>query len=169
VVHGTVTSASAGAITLQVDRVLKGTSGETLSVYTGPGRGGSGGTAVATSVDYYMTRGSDHVVYVVRGADGQLETNACIGSHSGQPTAEETAYFGPGTPPSGSGGTATETSSVPSFATLAGALLAASALAVLAALWATGRIRPGRGAPAQLSRGDEGDAPEDHSDSPQRA
>ena len=99
VVYGTVTDASAGAVTLRVDRVLKGQVGSSLRVFMGPGRGGVVGTPVATSVDYpdIGTRaniGSDHVLYVVRGADGQLETNACIGSHAGPPDASEVIFFG---------------------------------------------------------------------------
>lgn len=105
VVYGTVTRASGGAVTLRVDRVLKGQVGQTVRVYVGPGRGGSGGTAVATSVDYQAAVGSDHVIYVARAADGQLETNACIGSHPGAPTAEEVAFFGLGaSPPAASAG-----------------------------------------------------------------
>lgn len=99
VVHGTVTSASGGAITLRVDRVLKGSAGAILTVYAGPQRGGSGGTAVATSVDYSAEVSTDHVIYAVRAEDGQLETNACIGSHAGAPTAEEAAFFGAGASP----------------------------------------------------------------------
>ncbi|HET8568624.1 MAG TPA: hypothetical protein VFM93_06535 [Candidatus Limnocylindria bacterium] len=94
VVHGTVESAAGGALTLRVKRVLKGTAGPRLSVFVGPGRGGPGGTAVATSVDYGAAVGSEHVIYVIRGADGRLETNACVGSHEGPPTPEEAAFFG---------------------------------------------------------------------------
>lgn len=96
VVHGTVTGAGGGAVTLRSDRVLKGSVGGTLAVFVGPGRGGTGGTAVATSVDYAAAVGSDHVLYLIKGADGRLETNACIGSHAGSPTAAEVAYFGAG-------------------------------------------------------------------------
>lgn len=97
VVYGTVTSASGETVTLRVDRALKGSVGRTLVAFVGPGRGGAGGTAVATSVDYAAKVGSDHVLYLVRGEDGQLETNACIGSHAGPPNPDELAYFGAGT------------------------------------------------------------------------
>jgi len=96
VVHGTVTEASGGALTLRVDRVFKGQVGVGIRVFAGPGRVG----VAATSVDYLAQAGSDHVLYLIRGADGQLETNACLGSHAGRANADEVAYFGAGTAPS---------------------------------------------------------------------
>jgi hypothetical protein len=104
VVYGTVTESGGGALTLRVDRALKGQVGATVRVFAGPGRGGVAGTAVATSIDYPSLGGpaqvgSNHVLYVVRGADGQFETNACIGSHSGPPDATELAFFGTGRAP----------------------------------------------------------------------
>lgn len=89
VAYGTVTDASGGAATLRVDRVLKGSVAASVRFFTGPGRSGG-----ATSVDYQAGVGGDNVVYLVRGADGELETSACIGSHAGPPTAEEAAFFG---------------------------------------------------------------------------
>lgn len=105
VVYGTVTEGGGGALTFRVDRTLKGQVGGTVRVFVGPGRGGGGGTAVATSVDYpdigrSAGVGSDHVLYLIRGGDGQLETNACIGSHAGPLDAAELAFFGAGTTPS---------------------------------------------------------------------
>ena len=88
--YGTVTDASAGAVTLRIDRVLKGQIGSSVRVFYGPGREVGG-----TSIDYRPDLGSDHVLYIVRGGDGQLETNACIGSHPGPPDASEVALFGP--------------------------------------------------------------------------
>jgi hypothetical protein len=97
VIHGAVTQAGGGALTVRVDRVLKGQASAEIRVFVGPARG------AATSVDYAATQGSDHVLYLIRGSDGQLETNACIGSHSGQATADETATFGTvGSPAPGS-------------------------------------------------------------------
>lgn len=93
VVYGTVTSVSDGAATVRVDRVLKGSAAGTITVWLGPGRGGSAGTAVATSIDYTAAPGTDHVLYLIRGSDGQLETSACIGSHAGPPNSDETAHF----------------------------------------------------------------------------
>ena len=85
VVDGTVTNVSAGAVTLRVDRVLKGQVGRSVRVF---------GTVGLTSIDYRAELGSDHVLYLVRRADGQLETNACIGSHTGPPNASEGTFFG---------------------------------------------------------------------------
>jgi len=96
VVHGTVTEISGGAVVLRVGRVLKGGAGPEIRAFVGPARGG---TAIATSVDYAASVGTEHVLYLIRGEDGQLETNACIGSHPGAPGAEELAYFGAGAPP----------------------------------------------------------------------
>lgn len=103
VVYGTVTGQGPGSVTLRVDSVLKGSAPQVLGVFVGPGRGGSAGQTVMTSVDYDAPPGTSHVLYLIRGEDGQLETSACIGSHAGAPTAEETARFGPGTAPTAAG------------------------------------------------------------------
>jgi hypothetical protein len=106
VVYGSVTSVENGALTLRVDRVLKGPVDAMLRVFVGPGRRAAG-VGGFTSVDYpdmstKVQVGSDHVLYLYRGWDGALETNACIGSHAGPPTADEVAHFGAGTSPGGS-------------------------------------------------------------------
>jgi hypothetical protein len=98
VVYGTVTASGQGALTMRVDRVLQGQVGGETKVFVGPGRVGVPGAAAATSVDYpgmssAAAVGSDHVLYLVRGGDGQLETSACTGSHSGPPDADELAFF----------------------------------------------------------------------------
>lgn len=103
VVYGTVTGGGQGSVTLRVEKVLKGSAPQSLAVFVGPGRGSGGGQTVITSVDYEAPPGTDHVLYLIRGADGQLETSACIGSHAGAPTAEESAHFGPGTAPTAAG------------------------------------------------------------------
>ena len=98
VVYGAVTGAESGAVILRVDKVLKGQVATPLRVFLGPSRGGGAGPVAITSVDYGPAQvGSDHVLYVVRGSDGQLETNACIGSHAGPPDSGEVTYFGAGT------------------------------------------------------------------------
>lgn len=147
VVYGTVTDASGGAITLRVDRVLKGSAGASVRVFVGPGRGGSGGSAVATSIDYQAAVGSDHVIYLQRAADGQLETSACNGSHAGPPTAEETALFGAGSSPAPSPAPAAPgavygTPSLPQVPAAAWAALALVAVLALSALL-LGRRRGG--------------------------
>jgi hypothetical protein len=96
VVYGTVTASDAAALTVRVGRALKGQVANPVRVFAGPSRVGGPGTAVATSVDYTAAVGSEHVLYLIRGADGQLETNACIGSHAGPPDAAELAFFGAG-------------------------------------------------------------------------
>lgn len=105
VVYGSVTSVETGALTLRVDRVLKGPVDAMPRVFVGPGRRAAGAGGV-TSVDYpnlstTVQVGSDHVLYLYRGSDGALETNACVGSHAGPPTPEELAYFGAGASPGG--------------------------------------------------------------------
>jgi len=94
VIHGTVADASGGALTVRVDRVFKGDAATPIRVFVGPGRG-----VGATSVDYAAASGSEQMLYLIHGTDGELETNACIGSHPGPATAEELAYFGAGTAP----------------------------------------------------------------------
>lgn len=146
VIYGTVTSLSDGAATMRVDRVLKGSAAGTITVWLGPGRGGSAGTAVATSVDYTAAPGTDHVLYLIRGTDGQLETSACIGSHAGPPTAEEQTYFGAGGAPApGAAATAAPeplSSTAPIGLDLV-ALIGIAALALASALlfWRVGIFR----------------------------
>ena len=155
IAYGTVTEASAGAVTLQVSRVLQGKLGSTVRLFVGPGRGGVAGTAVGTSVDYGPEVGTDHVLYLVRGADGQLETNACIGSHAGPPDASEVTFFGPAAPsgapsvaPTPTGGPVVAAPSVIAPAT-SGALLVVIIVIGVATLLTlrirTARRRPYRG------------------------
>ena len=98
VVYGTVTDVSGGAVTLRVDRVLKGQVGRSVVVF---------GTVGFTSIDYRAELRSDHVLYLVRRADGQLETNACIGSHPGPPDASEVTFFGLASSPAAPSATST--------------------------------------------------------------
>ncbi len=85
----------------EVERVLKGSVPALIAVALGPGAEGgpAPGAPVATSVDYTVQRGEDHTLYLRRSAPGGFATDACAGSHAGPPTADETAYFGPGTAP----------------------------------------------------------------------
>lgn len=142
VVYGTVTDASAGAVTLRVDRVLKGQVGSSVRVFMGPGRGSS-----VTSVDYpdMSTRadvGSTHVLYIVRGSDGQLETNACIGSHAGPPDASEVAFFGLASSTAAPSATSTPAVEpvVPTPSLIAPVMWAALILAIIAIGFATLRV-----------------------------
>jgi hypothetical protein len=79
----------ARTIKFRVDRVLKGTAQLEMDVTIGPG-----GTAV-TSVDYQADDGTAHTLYLRRTGDA-FATDACSGSHPGQPNAEETALLGEG-------------------------------------------------------------------------
>lgn len=139
VVYGTVTDAGSGAVTLRVDRVLKGQVGATVRAFVGPGRGGGGSTAIATSIDYAASVGSDHVLYLARAADGQLETNACNGSHAGPPSPAELAYFGAGTAPGG-GSTTPAPVTAPETPVPAAQLLPTWSLFLLAILGGTAII-----------------------------
>jgi len=94
VIHGTVTAVGGGALTVRVDRVLKGEATTASRVFVGPGRGGA-----ATSVDYTAGPGSEQVLYLTRSTDGELETNACLGNHAGPVTNAELAHFGAGRAP----------------------------------------------------------------------
>jgi hypothetical protein len=79
----------ARTIKFRVDRVLKGTAQFEMDVTIGPG-----GAAV-TSVDYQADDGTAHTLYLRRTGDA-FATDACSGSHPGQPSAEETALLGQG-------------------------------------------------------------------------
>lgn len=133
VVYGTVTSGDSSRVTVRVDRVLKGSVGSTVTTYLGPTRGGG-----ASSIDYTAGVGTDHVLYLVRGEDGQLETNACIGSHAGPPTAEENAHFGAGSAPSGTSATAAPLPSAPAAPRVLPGTATAEQLWVLPLLALTG-------------------------------
>lgn len=152
VVYGAVINEEQGSVTIRVDKVLKGSVPQTLSVFVGPGRPSGAGQGVFTSVDYEAKLGSDHVFYLIRGADGQLETNACIGSHAGRPTHAESAYFAPAaspeasaSDPAGQAGPAEASAApvgveVPPTSTPSPALLGVFGLALLAALAIAGAL-----------------------------
>jgi hypothetical protein len=104
VVYGTVTetrqtfAAASGVISFLPQRLLKGTLGGEVQIYLGPTKGGA-----ITSVDYEaVTRGQGHTLYLRSAGDGSWQTDACSGSHAGQPSFAEVAFFGAGTvvPPS---------------------------------------------------------------------
>jgi hypothetical protein len=104
VVYGTVTetrqtfAAAGGVIRFLPQRLLKGTLPGEIQVYLGPTKGGA-----ITSVDYEaVTRGQGHTLYLRAAGDGNWQTDACSGSHAGQPSFGEVAFFGAGTvvPPS---------------------------------------------------------------------
>lgn len=98
IVYGTVTEtrqtfvAASGVIRFRPERVLKGSLTREVEVNLGPTRGGA-----VTSVDYTaVIRGEGHTLYLRSVGDGSYETDACSGSHTGPPTAEEEQLLGPG-------------------------------------------------------------------------
>lgn len=105
VAYGTVTETrqtfapASGVIRFRPERILKGTLPGEIEVYLGPTRGGP-----ITSVDYEaVTRGQAHTLYLRSAGDGSWQTDACSGSHPGQPFITELTYLGSGTvvpPPS---------------------------------------------------------------------
>lgn len=151
VLYGSVTGQGQGSVTVRVDLALKSSVTSPVIFFMGPGRTDTGG-AVFTSVDYEAKLGSDHVFYLIRGADGQLETNACIGSHAGRPTPAESAYFAPAASPEASApdpagqrepaqASATPVATgAPATATPSPALLGMLGLAVLGALAIAGAL-----------------------------
>ena len=98
VVYGTVTEtrqtfvAAGGVIRFRPERFLKGTFPGEVEVYLGPSKGGA-----VTSVDYQAAlRGEAHTLYLRAAGNNTWQTDACSGSHSGAPLAEETLLFGTG-------------------------------------------------------------------------
>jgi hypothetical protein len=84
---------ASGVIRFRPERILKGTLSGEIEVYLGPTKGGP-----ITSVDYEaVTRGQRHTLYLRSSADGSWQTDACTGSHAGQPFITELAYLGSGT------------------------------------------------------------------------
>lgn len=77
-------------VTFRPDRVLKGTLSASVEVFFGPTHGGA-----ITSVDYAGAPPETHTLYL-RSAGGSYETDACSGSHSGAPTADEERLLGRG-------------------------------------------------------------------------
>ena len=98
IVYGTVTetrqtfAAAGGVIRFRPERFLKGTFPGEVEVYLGPSKGGA-----VTSVDYQAAlRGEAHTLYLRAAGNNTWQTDACSGSHSGAPLAEETLLFGTG-------------------------------------------------------------------------
>ncbi len=77
-------------VTFRPERVLKGTLTTSVEVFFGPTHGGP-----QTSVDYAGAPPEAHTLYLRR-TDDSYETDACSGSHSGPPTADEERMLGRG-------------------------------------------------------------------------
>jgi hypothetical protein len=100
VVYGTVTeirqtsATEIGVVRLRVERVLKGAVQAQIDVAIGPK------SQPLDSTDYVGAQpGEKHTLYLYSADNDPWTTNLRIGSHAGAPTAEETAYFGPGREP----------------------------------------------------------------------
>ena len=136
IVVGTVTEtrqtfvAAGGVIKFRPERLLKGALTKEVQIYLGPSHGGNG----VTSVDYTaVVRGERHTLYLRDASDGSYETNACSGSHVGEPTAGEEKLLGAGT-----------TIDVPSESSLSPVTIAVIALVVAIAAVAIIRVFLGR-------------------------
>ena len=99
IVVGTITEtrqtfvAAGGVVRFRPERVLKGGLTNEVQIYLGPSHGGA-----ITSVDYTaVVRGERHTLYLRDVGDGSFVTNACSGSHPGEPTADEEKRLGAGT------------------------------------------------------------------------
>ncbi|HVS66302.1 MAG TPA: hypothetical protein VMT85_22680, partial [Thermoanaerobaculia bacterium] len=71
----------------EIRQVLKGSASGTIQVRLQAEKG------VVTSVDYMPADGTDQTLYL-RLENGEYVTDACSGSHTGMPDAEERAFFG---------------------------------------------------------------------------
>jgi hypothetical protein len=99
VAYGTVTETrqtfapASGVIRFRPERILKGTLSGEIEVFLGPTKGGP-----ITSVDYEaVTAGQGHTLYLRSAGGGSWQTDACSGSHPGQPFITELSYIGSGT------------------------------------------------------------------------
>lgn len=110
-----------GVIHFRAERLLKGSLSSEIEVYLGPSHGGA-----VTSVDYAAAvQGERHTLYLRAVEGGAYETNACSGSHPGEPTADELRVLGAGTAVS----VAPSAPSLPILPLAAAALLGSAAIA----------------------------------------
>lgn len=138
VVHGRVIGLEGGAplgppgriARFQLDRVLKGSVAGSIVVLLGPEVDSAPGTVGATSVDYNVTAGTDHTLYLRAGSGGRYVTDACSGSHSGAPSPEEVSFFGAGSAPQPGVAGGLETSAIVGLAAVAALAVVAGAYAL---------------------------------------
>ena len=125
---------------VSVKTVYKGSVPDRISVRVGPEIPGLGpGQTGATSVDYSAAPGTSHTFYLSQHAPAGFSTNACSGSHEGEPTAEELAVLGtPRRPAAGAGGPG-------SITDLDRGLAASAIVLVLALTYLAFRSHPARG------------------------
>ena len=140
VVWGTVSGGVAHdrrTFSLSVKTVYKGSVPAQISVRIGPEIPGQGpGQGGATSVDYATAPGTAHTFYLKQHAPAGFSTDACSGSHEGEPSAEELAALGaPRSPDGGAGAPGSVTD-------LDRGLAAGAIIVVLAATYLAFRSRP---------------------------
>lgn len=153
VVWGTVTGGGgplgeSRALMVSVKTVYKGSVPDRISVRVGPEIPGLGtGQTGATSVDSSAAPGPSHTFYLKQHAPAGFSTDACGGSHEGEPTAEELAVLGTPRRPAAGGGAPGSTTDLERVLA-AGAIVLVLALTYLAfrAHPAQGPVAPGPGA-----------------------
>lgn len=143
VVWGSITGSGGGplgdrrSLMVSVKTVYKGSVPAQISVRVGPEIPGQGpGQAGATSVDYAAAPGTAHTFYLMQQAPAGFSTDACSGSHEGEPRAEELAALGAPRPPEGGAGAPGSTTD------LERGLAAGAIIVVLAATYLAFRSRP---------------------------
>ena len=120
-----------------VNTVYKGSVPAQISLRVGPEIPGQGpGQAGATSVDYAAAPGTAHTFYLKQHAPAGFNTDACSGSHEGEPSAEELAVLGTPRPPEAVG------RALGSVTDLDRGLAAGAIIVVLAATYLAFRSRP---------------------------
>ena len=125
---------------VSVKTVYKGSVPDRISVRVGPEIPGLGpGQTGATSVDYSAAPGTSHTFYLKQHAPAGFSTDACSGSHEGEPTAEELAVLGAPRPPAGGAG------GPGSITDLDRGLAAGAIVLVLALTYLAFRSRPAQG------------------------
>jgi len=128
------------ALMVSVRTVYKGSVPDRILVRVGPEITGQGpGQVGATSVDYVAAAGTSHTFYLKQHAPGGFSTDACSGSHEGEPTTEELAVLGtPRRPAAGAPAPGSTTD-------LDRGLAAGAIVLVLALTYLTFRAHPARG------------------------
>jgi len=122
---------------VSVNTVYKGSVPAQISLRVGPEIPGQGpGQAGATSVDYAAAPGTAHTFYLKQQAPAGFSTDACSGSHEGEPSAEELAVLGTPRPPEAGAG------APGSVTDLDRGLAAGAIIVVLAATYLAFRSRP---------------------------
>ncbi len=154
VVWGSITGSGGGplgdrrSLMLSVKTVYKGSVPAQISVRVGPEIPGQGpGQAGATSVDYAAAPGTAHTFYLKQHAPAGFSTDACSGSHEGEPSAEELAVLGTPRPPEAGAG------APGSVTDLDRGLAAGAIIVVLAATYFAFRSRPAQGGPGRPTSG----------------